>query len=75
MSSGIDDDRGRPEDLADGMLEEARRSAIGESGEDGGGDLEPGVIADTGQPAGTADPRAAGVMDTDTDADSAAPAS
>ncbi len=74
MTSGTDDDRGLPEVLAAGMLEEARQSAAGESGE-ADSDLEPGVIADTGQPAGTADAHAAGVMDTDPESNPAAPPS
>ena len=59
---------------AEEMLAEARESAVSGGGDaDGGaerfaaGDPEPGVIADTGQPAGTADARAAGVMDTEGD--------
>ena len=52
------------------MLEEAAQVASGDSNDRDADSLlaeqpEPGVIADTGQPAGTADARAAGVMDTE----------
>ena len=59
----------RSADLAEGMLEEARQSATA-GGEGADGDPvaadqpEPGTLADTGRPAGTADAHAAGVMDT-----------
>ena len=58
-------------EIADGMLAEAASVAADESGDEGLGTAagaaegpEPGTVADTGQPAGTADARAAGVMDT-----------
>ena len=58
--------------VAEGMLEEAAGVASGGSDEAdadrvAADEPEPGVIADTGQPAGTADARAAGVMDTEDD--------
>ena len=63
---------GLPPEVAEGMLEEAESVASGApEDEDVGGlrgaaeDPEPGTIADTGQPAGTADAGAAGVMDTE----------
>jgi hypothetical protein len=56
--------------FAERMLEEARDAAIGDDGPDAVDDAaaaaepEPGTVADTGEPAGTADAHAAGVMDT-----------
>ncbi len=72
MSAGDEDDgtvERRSSELAEGMLEEARQSATGggeEAGEDPAASDEPeaGTVADTGEPAGTADAHAAGVMDT-----------
>ncbi len=72
-AGGQDDDRSGPpaQEVAAGMLDEARRAALG-AGEDAdadasasAGEPEAGTIADTGQPAGTADAEAAGVMDTE----------
>lgn len=61
-----------PPEVAERMLEEASGVAAGASdGEtvDAGGvaaeEPEPGTVADTGQPAGTADARAAGVIDSE----------
>ncbi len=78
MSEGTPNDKAagpRSPELAEEMLEEARRSAVGDDEPAGGegavaGDdviaeePEPGTIADTGQSAGTADAHAAGVIDT-----------
>lgn len=63
-------DDGLAPEVAEGMLEEAAQVASGGSNDLDADSLaaeqpEPGVIADTGQPAGTADARAAGVMDTE----------
>ncbi len=58
-------------EIADGMIEEAARAAGEEPGDEGAGTAaggyapEPETVADMGQPAGTADARAAGVMDTE----------
>ena len=58
-------------DIADGMLEEAAGVVADDPRDEGLGtdaagadEPEPGTVADTGQPAGTADAAAAGVMDT-----------
>ncbi len=78
MSEGTPNDETagrRSPEFAEEMFEEARRSAVGDDepagceGAVAGDDVmaeepEPGTIADTGQPAGTADAHAAGVMDT-----------
>ena len=63
---------GLPPEVAKGMLEEAKSAATGGPDDDdvaglkgAAEDPEPGTIADTGQPAGTADAAAAGVMDTE----------
>ena len=63
-------DHGLGGEVAEGMLEEAAQVASGDSNDLDADSLaaerpEPGVIADTGQPAGTADARAARVMDTE----------
>ena len=63
---------GLPPEVAEGMLEEAESASSGGPDDDdvaglsgAAGEPEPGTIADTGQPAGTADAAAAGVMDTE----------